>query len=735
MKRKILCLLLAVLMVLSIAGCSKDTSNAPAEKESSVKTITKTGKGFGGDVTVTVTLTDGKITDVKAEGENETDGIGSLAIEELPKLIVDANSADIDGISGATFTSDAIKNAVQAALNEANGVVAGSLKFSPGTYSGEAYGNGSTIIVDVTVSDTEIKDIKIVEHTETPILFDAARDITISRIIEDQSVAVDTVTGATASSKAIIAAVGKALEGSGVDMASLNIPKEKVAITPQDFEKTADVVVVGGGGAGLVAAVSAVEQGASVIVLEKAPYLGGNLTVFGGIYNSPDKEKQSKLEMSDSITATIEKAISEEPINDVHAQAMAAVKTDYENWKKEGSVGLFDSSSWFALQTWNSGDKVANKTLVDIMCENAYDGFKWLIGLGVEFSDKITQGAGSLYQRTHGAIKPNGTGFISAYVDTLEKYGDKVEILMETPAESFIMEGDKVIGVNAVDVNGNTYTIIANNGVILASGGFSGNVELRQEYCEGEKWADLSEKVMTTNLKAVTGDGIIMARDIGVSLIDMDQIQLLHLGNPFTGATKGVIPYKGRNSDEVIFLNSNGDRFVAEDGRRDVMCNAVIQQDGGYYWMIHDSKNMEPYGEVAENNIKGKYLYRAETLEELAEMIGISKDNLIASVNQYNEAVNTGVDEVTGRKLLVATIDQGPFFAAKRVPSAHHTMGGVEIDGDTRVYYEDGTIVEGLYAAGEVCGGIHGGNRVGGNAVDDTVVFGRIAGKNAANNK
>jgi len=709
-----------------MVGCSKGAE---------AKSYTKTAKGFGGDVTVTVTLKDGVITDVKAEGPNETEGIGSKAIEELPTLIVKANSADIDGISGATMTSNAIKTAVKAALKEDKGETDGALSFKSGTYTGEAYGNTSTIVVDVTVSDTEITKVEIVEHGESPILFDAARDTVISEILDEQTLAVDTVSGATVSSKAIVTAVANALEQSDVDMGLLNIPKEKETVTSKEITKTADVVVVGGGGAGLVAANAAAEEGATVIVLEKAPFLGGNLTVFGGIYNTPDEEAQAKMEMSDAIKASIEKEINTKPVNEEHAAAIAAVKSDYEKWKANGSVGLFDSAAWFSLQTWNSGDKVARKSLVDIMCNNAYEGLVWLKNIGVEFSEKITQGAGSLYQRTHGAIKPNGSGFIDGYVDALKQYGDKVIILTETPVESLIMDGDKAVGVKAIDKYGNNYTINANNGVILATGGFAGNVKLRQEYCEGEKWKDLSEKVLTTNLKAITGDGIIMARDIGVNLIDMDQIQLLHLGNSFTGSTKGVIPYKGRNSDEVIFVNSSGERFVAEDGRRDVMCNAILQQDGGFYWMIHDSKNIEPYGDVAENYIKGNYLYRAETLEELADMVGVPKGNLVASVNQYNEAVKNGVDELTGRKLLVATIDEGPYFAAKRVPSAHHTMGGVEIDEDAHVYYENGNIVKGLYAAGEVCGGIHGGNRVGGNAVVDTVVFGRIAGINAANKK
>lgn len=720
MKRRIFAILLILSMILSMVVYADGVEP---------KSYTKTVKGFGGDVTVTVTLKDGVITSVKAVGPSETASIGGKAITQLPALIVKANSADIAGVTGASVTSNAIKSAVKAALNEAKGQKETALSFKAGKYTGEAYGNTSTVVVDVTVSNTKITSIEVVKQGETPILFDAARDTVIPEILREQTLAVDTVSGVTVSSKAIIAAASNALMKSGVNMDTLNISKAK------EINKFADVVVVGGGGAGLVAAISAAEQGSTVIVLEKAPFLGGNLSVFGGIYNTPDEEKQAKMEMSDAVKNTIESAINTKPVNNDHAVAIAAVKADYDKWKANGSVGLFDSPSWFSLQTWNSGDKVAKKSLVDVMCNKAYEGFKWLEKIGVEFSEKLTQGAGSLYQRTHGAIKPNGSGFINAYVETLKKYGDKVVILTETPANTLIMDGDKVVGVKATDKSGNNYIINANKGVVLATGGFAGNVKLRQEYCEGEKWKDLGSKVMTTNLKAITGDGIIMAREIGVSLIDMDQIQLLHLGNPFTGSTKGVIPYKGRNSDEVIFVNSNGKRFIAEDGRRDVMCNAILQQDGGFYWMIHDSKNIDPNSTEAENFIKGKYLYRAETLAELAGMIGVSKENLAASVNQYNEAVKTKVDKVTGRTLLVTTIDKGPYFAAKRVPSAHHTMGGVEIDAEARVLYKNGTVVKGLYAAGEVTGGIHGGNRVGGNAVDDTVVFGRIAGANAANRK
>ena len=722
--KKLVKMLLALLMVVGVAGCSSDET----------KKASSTVKGFGGDVTVSVSLKGDKLIEITAVGEAETPEIGGKALEELPKKMVEANSIEVDGISGATITSNAIKAAAKAAIAEAKGDEV-KVTFKPGTYSGEAYGNISTIKVDVTVSDSKIEAINITSQGETPLLYEAARDGVISQILDGQTLAIEAVTGASVTSNAIVAAVSDALSESGCDLSALQTVKEKEETKKQHEDKQTDVIVIGGGGAGLVAAISAAEQGADVIVLEKAPFLGGNLAVFGGIYNTPDQELQSKVEMSDAVKANLEAALNAEPVNETHAEAIAQVKADYEQWQKDGAVGLFDSAAWYSLQTWNSGDKVANKDLVDLMCENAYEGYQWLVDLGVEFQDKVTQGAGSLYQRTHGAIKPNGSGFILAYEETLSKY-ENVEIMMETSGKSLIVDDNgQVVGVEAEDADGNTYTINADRGVVLATGGFAGNVELRQEYCEGEKWQDLGQSVMTTNLKAVTGDGIIMAREIGANLIDMEQIQLLHLGNPFNGSTKGVIPSKGRNSDEVIFVNANGERFVAEDGRRDVICNAILQQPGAFYWMINDAKNVNLEDSLIAEYIKGGYMVMADTLEELAGLIEVDPQTLVNTVNQYNEAVATGVDELTGRTLLVATIDEGPYFAAKRVPSAHHTMGGVEIDELTHVLDTDGEWIKGLYAAGEVTGGIHGGNRVGGNAVDDTVVFGRIAGNNAASGK
>ena len=692
-------------------------------------TITKSAQGFGGEVSVTLQFAGDDIVSAEIVGELETESIGQAAIPTLAEQVVAADSAEIEGVTGATFTSQAVKDAVAAAILEKNGGTAAGISFTPGTYEGEAYGNTSTIGVAVTLSENAIEAIEITKQNETPILYDAARDTVIAEILENQSLAVDAVSGASTSSNAIIQAVRKAIESSGADVSALLVPVEKEVHVPEDIALETDVVVIGGGGAGLVAALTCAQNGANVIVLEKAPFVGGNLSVFGGIYNTPDAELQSKVEMTDAITASIEAMISAEPKSEEHAAAMAAVKADYEKWKADGAVGLFDSPALFSLQTWNSGDQVADKHLVDVMAENAYEGYQWLKSIGVEFEDKVTQGAGSLYQRTHGAIKPNGSGFITAYEESLKNYPNAT-IYTNTAGKHLIMEDGVIVGVQAEATNGDTYTIKAKN-VILATGGFAGNVELRVEYCQGDKWEDLGPNVMTTNLKSVTGDGIIMAKEVGANLVDMEQIQLLHLGNLKTGSTKGVIPYKGRNSNEVIFVNSEGNRFVAEDGRRDVMCNAVLQQPGAFYWMVHDSSNIDPYSVTAEEYIKGGYLFRADTLEELAALINVDPATLVATVNAYNEAVDKGVDELTGRTLLVAKIEQAPFFAGARVPSAHHTMGGVQIDDQAHVLNEKGEIIPGLLAAGEVCGDIHGGNRVGGNAVVDTVVYGRIAGNTA----
>ena len=269
-----------------------------------------------------------------------------------------------------------------------------------GTYTGSAPGRNGTVTVEVTLSDSAITDVKVTDSKETENIGTAATEQLPEKIVAQQSYAVDGLSGATLSSNAVKNAVKDALESAGVDPERFNVPEEHT--TGQKIEDTADVVVVGGGGAGLAAAVSAVQSGAeSVIIVEKTDILGGDTNVNGGIYNTPDEDLQSKTEMTEGNKQQVEAALAETPVSDEHAALQAKVKEEYDAYLASGETGIFDSADWYALQTWNGGDKVANLTLVENMAEKAYSGYQWLEDLGATFKDSISQGPGSLYPRTH----------------------------------------------------------------------------------------------------------------------------------------------------------------------------------------------------------------------------------------------------------------------------------------------------------------------------------------------
>ena len=575
------------------------------------------------------------------------------------------------------------------------GLAQADQQYAPGTYQATARGLNGNVTVSVTFTQDAIDSIEVQEgHIETPGVGDVAIEKIPGAILQAQSLAVDTVAGVTMTSNAILNAVADCAAQAGGDVEALKAPLDREPA--QDEELTADVVIVGGGGAGLAAAVSASDQGASVILIEKAGFLGGNSIVSGGIYNAADPELQEPLGIEDSV--------------ELHIQ-----------------------------QTWEGGDKVADLDLVTVLCSNALDGLHWLESMGMEFDGTITQGVGSLYRRTHSAVMPNGTGYIKCFTDNLAQK-ENVSIIMETEGKSLITdESGAVVGVIAQGRDGETITLHANKGVVLATGGFAGNVEMRVKYCQGEKWPDLGPGLITSNMPAITGDGILMAEAVGAALVDMDQIQLLQVCNPWTGVTSDVIT---GGVDACIYVNQEGNRFVREDGRRDVISAAILAQTGGRMYTIHnytvvdDPDTYTTLGGRTVTSLIEEGLYgfvEADTLEELAEKIDVPFDNLKASIDTYNAHISNGdaVDEF-GRELLTTALEGGPWYAYPRAPAAHHTMGGVKINTDAHVLNTQDEPIPGLYAAGEVTGGIHGGNRLGGNAIVDFTVFGRIAGASAA---
>ncbi len=604
------------------------------------------------------------------------------------------------------------------------------------TFEGVGQGMGSDVKVAVTVEDGKITAVDVTEHNETAGISDPALEKIPAAIVESQSLAVDTVAGATMTSKGILAGVEAAAAAAGLDVEALKAAPVQKAETAYDSERTADVVIIGGGGAGLAAATAAKQAGASVVVIEKMGTVGGNSIICGGIYNTPDEELQSVVEMSDSVKSLVETAIAAEPVSEEHAELIAQVKAEYEAWQAAGGKGLFDTPNWYALQTWNGGDQVGRLELVKVLANNALPGLDWLKSLGMEFSDKIGQGAGSLYQRTHSSLDSMGTGYIKAFMNAV---GEE-NVLTSTKGESLIQdETGRVVGVNATNPDGSALTLHANKGVIIATGGFSANVEMREKYNTSGKWPVLGENVMTTNAPGITGDGIAMASEIGAGLVDMEQIQLLYLGNPFNGGMTRYTPRDLSGTDQIIFINKEGKRFVQEDGRRDVICCALIEQTDGIMYILEsgDGNAVDPDelmtgdGFPARQAEKEGYLYIADTLEELGEKLSIPAETLQATIDAFNAAVDAGEDEF-GRKLYSTKLTKGPWIACPRVACVHHTMGGITINENTEVLDTSGNVIPGLFAAGEVTGGLHGANRLGGNAIVDFVVFGKLAGENAA---
>lgn len=562
--------------------------------------------------------------------------------------------------------------------------------FKAGTYTATTDAHNGELNVEVTVDENTIKEVKVIEHKESPGISDPAIERIPKAIVDEQSLAVDTISGATVTSDAIIVAVTEALKQADADIEALKVKKEDEKASKETKEYTTDVVVIGGGGAGLAAAVTAHENGAEVLVLEKMPRLGGNTILSGGAYNAVDPGRQSKQEIEDSIEK-------------------------------------------YYTQTYEGGDKAGNPELIKTLVEGAYPGIEWLEGLGMEFNDEVFTVLGGLWPRAHKPSAPLGTGFIDTYSNYIEE-NDGIEVLLDTEAKELMMDDDRVVGVKARGIEGDVI-VNSNKAVVIAAGGFGANVEMRNQY--NEIWPDLTN-INTTNHPGATGDGLVMAEGIGANLVGMENIQLLPMGDPETGSLSGNIEQGVENR---IFVNKSGNRFVDEGARRDVMTQALMEQEDSFMWVIVDKHSYPTedttnnFNETIAELLEQGRAYKGETLEELAEKIDVDADNLVKSVEEFNKAVEKGEPDAFGRTLFADKLDAPPYYAGGRVPTVHHTMGGIEINTKAQVLDKDGNIISGLYAAGEATGGIHGTNRLGGNALADITVFGRIAGENAAKEK
>ena len=564
------------------------------------------------------------------------------------------------------------------------------------SYTGTGKGFAADIKVTVTLGDDgSIVDVVVDECSDTPGVCDLAVEKIPADMKELNSINVDTVSGATFTSKGILEAAKNALESNNVDTTALMEKKEVVVEKADDATLEADVVVIGAGGAGLAAAISAEQNGAKVIVVEKMPKVGGNTILAGGAVNAVEDRSEFAIKQNDSVY-------------------------------------------WHYTQTLSGGDYQGDPELVMTLVENAYDAIQWTKELGMEWlgEDAVFTVSGGLWPRAWKPAMVAGTGFFDTYTKYIDAT-DKIDLMLNTKAEEILVDDmGAACGIVCTGETGNTITINAKS-VVVVTGGFSKNVELRMAY--DAIWGTLDEKVLSTNHEGATGDGVKMLQKLQADFIQMGNIQLLPLGDPVTGSLSGNIEH---GVDSRIFVNKSGLRYGDEGGRRDDMTRDLFAQQDAYMWIVMDSDTyptgdeLNNFGETANQLVEAGRAVKADTLDELAALMNVDAENLKATIAEYNEycfgGAKEGQADQFGRTLFGAPIDTAPFYAGARVPTVHHTMGGVRIDTLCRVYNESGEIIENLYAAGEVTGGIHGTNRLGGNALTDTIVFGRIAGESAA---
>ncbi|MCM3361048.1 MULTISPECIES: flavocytochrome c [Bacillaceae] len=551
-------------------------------------------------------------------------------------------------------------------------------KFNAGTYEGVSTGHGGEIKATVVVSKDKIEKIEISADKETGSISDGATTQLTNDIISSQSLAVDVVSGASESSNGIIEAVTKALEKSGADIEALKDAANKVIVEEQQQEDLdVDIAIIGAGGAGLSAALKASEAGKSVVILEQMPIIGGNTNRATGGMNVAG----TKYQEADGI------------------------KDDKQTWYDDTMKG-----------GKNLNDPQLLKTLVD----NAPDALEWLNDMGAGLT-KVTLSGGQTNPRIHQPEDGSPVGPVIVEVLSNKLKELNIPILLNTTADSLIEKDGTIVGVKATDKNMNPFTINSKS-VILATGGFGANAEMVIEYNEN------LEGFSTTNHAGATGSGITMAEEVGADLVDIDQIQI----HPTTDPETGYLFTEGLRGDGAILVNKEGKRFTNELLTRDIVSKNILAQTDKIAYLVVNQEMADENASLS-GYIEDGYATKGETIEALGSEIGIDSSTLATTLKNYTKYVNNNNDEEFDRTHLTQTLAEGPYYTIPVTPGIHHTMGGLKIDTQTHVLDKKGNKIKGLYAAGEVTGGIHGGNRIGGNAVADIIVFGRIAGETSAN--
>ena len=648
MKRVLAGALAAAIMV-SVVGCSSASSTQTA---ATVSQYVGHGQGFGGEVTANVSVDDsGKVVALEVTAEDETPAVGGQAVEPMTNAILEAGGIDgVDAVAGATITSTAILNAVKDALTQAGVLAAssGEISYTAGTYTGEANGRAGMVKVSVTVSDSEIQSIEVTENPDTAGISDKAVEQIPDSILKSQSLGVDAVAGATMTSHGIINAVANALEGSGVDLDALRaVPVTYEPMATEDL--STNIVVVGGGMAGMISALSAAEQGADVILIDKMSFLGGNLLLAGGGLGTVGAET---VDENDDLQRTL----------------------DYFKEVNETS------------------ERQPDYDFIEKMLPETGRAIDWLTN---DFGLEHTSTDRGDYVRTN--FGGNGAVFTDSLVKLLEEQG--VKVLLNTKGEHILMEDGKAVGMEVSNRDG-SYKIMADK-VIVATGGASRDWDRMVAANPELETIDFYEEAAVSS----TGDGFNMMEEIGAQ---MDVGPYIKSAYPDISPVFAYTYANSPTQQNELVVDTNGQRVANEAPYNQMYFNKqMLREASPAYYAIFDESKMADYFladvqklvERDDNTI----VVKADTLEELAKKMDVDADTLRATFDHYQEMCANGVDDEFGKDAshLIAYED-GPLYAVRVYPASWGTIGGCVTNDSFQVLDENGTVIDNLFAVGEM---------------------------------
>ncbi len=651
MKKRITALVLAIFMVLGTVALAAGT-----EKSITVTPMTLNINGQQ----VTPTKSDGKAAEVFSY-----DGATYVPLRYLSELLDIQVEWDKNDPDTAKLVGEGLKAPTQ-----------GTVSFTPGEYKASAAGRNGDVTVTATFSAGMIESIST-DSRETPTIGVTAMAQLTETIIANQSLAVDAITGATLSCEAYLKALIDCVEQAGGNVAALK--NHTVAAEVMNYNTSADIIVVGAGGAGMTAALTASEAGASVILLEKSNSVGGNTLCAANGINAYDADVQLANE------------------------AYQKADTSFDGF--------------VALQT----NERSRDNLVRTFISNSAEAINYISGLGVDFTVEISNDDRNSSQNYYLLkAESNGNTTMINVINALDKALSEsdVELYKNVEATELVQDSTgAVVGVKAVDTSGRELTF-SGKSVILCTGGFGKNSEL-----VGKVNPRLANAT-TDELAPTTGDGLIMAQAIGAKAVDLDQIQTFPAVIPDYGM---VLPpfLPGGFQPDCIYVNNSAQRFTVEGFE---IPDAILAQDKGEAFCIFKEENLSGGLRPA---VESGFVVKDDSVEELARKLGLDAAALRTTVDKWNADCAAGADSQFGRTHKLNAID-GTLYGYKFGVGAHYFMGGILINENTQVLNENEQPIPGLYAAGEVTGGFHGTQRVDGSGTGDAIVFGRIAGEKAA---